>query len=199
MRTAWVCIFILLLPGVALADGLANGAFVFEKAAYQELVKKAGGIEKVQPADLVKTSVRVLFFKDYDSKEFKVGDQRFRVHVAQKEHRVIYSIFRIIEKNRIRHTHPRRQPSTRPRKKPMKFLSAWANSLRALSPRRTGKRTPSLLCSAGATTCPVKHLARTPRSIQVGRNMLRPTTAAASGFALRATPGQARGGLYNRN
>ena len=98
MRTAWVCIFILLLPGVALADALANGAFVFEKAAYQELVKKAGGIEKVQTADLVKTSVCVLFFKDYDSKEFKVGDQRFRVHVATKEHRVIYSIFRIIEK-----------------------------------------------------------------------------------------------------
>jgi len=107
MRTACVSIFILLLPGMALADAMANGAFVFEKAAYQELVKTAGGIEKVQLADLVKTSVCFLVFKDYNSKEFKVGDQRFLVHVATKEHRVIYSIFRIIEKK----PDPARAPS----------------------------------------------------------------------------------------
>jgi hypothetical protein len=84
---------------MALADALANGAFVLERAAYQKLVEKAGGSDKVKAEDLLKTKVCMLVFKDYDSKEFKVGDQRFRIHVAQKERRVIYSIFRIIEKS----------------------------------------------------------------------------------------------------
>jgi len=99
MRAAWVSICILLLPSMAMADALANGTFVLERAAYQKLVEKAGGSDKVKSEDLTKTRVCMLVFKDYASKEFKVGDQRFRIHVARKERRTIYSIFRIIEKS----------------------------------------------------------------------------------------------------
>ena len=96
MRAAWVSICILLLPSMAMADALANGTFVLERAAYQKLVEKAGGSDKVKSEDLTKTRVYMLVFKDY---AFKVGDQRFRIPVARKERRTIYSIFRIIEKS----------------------------------------------------------------------------------------------------
>ena len=103
MRFLCACVFCLVLPAAALADGLATRVCVLEKSRFDNLIKSAEGISKVPNGDLWAASVGTghLVGKPpnrFVSFEFSWQGKRFKLHATGLVGKTLYAIVDITDK-----------------------------------------------------------------------------------------------------